>query len=470
VADLSLTRLTVAELARRIRAHDLSPVDVAEAFIERTEALEPQLNAWITVVPGHARASAKQAEAEIAAGGYKGPLHGIPVGLKDLFWTKGVRTTSGSRVTADFVPTEDATVVANLQEAGAYYLGKTNMVEYAYGGAEHNDAYGPPKNPWGLSHLTGGSSSGSGAAVAAGSVPIALGSDTAGSVRAPASLNGLTGHKPTYGLVSRFGVTPLSWSMDTVGPLARTAEDVAISMNVLAGHDPRDGASARHAKEDYVAALRNDLAGVRIGVLQDDYIWDVVVPEVKTAFDQAVSRLTSIGATTEALSMGDLEQLTAAQLTLTTGEANAYHQQMIRESPELYHPVVRRRIEAGFFLPAAAYVQAQRVRNMFADRFARLFETFDLLIAPTTPMPAPEFDAVAFRLPNGEMPSRELVRITRIFNPNGLPAISVPCGFTSAGMPIGMQMAGKPFADGLVIGTAHAYQQATDWHERRPNI
>ena len=199
-----------------------------------------------------------------------------------------------AEASADPIAIRDATALARLRAAGAVIVGTTNMVEFAYGGAEHNDAYGPPKNPWGLNHLTGGSSSGSGAAVAAGSVPIALGSDTAGSVRAPASLNGLTGHKPTYGLVSRFGVTPLSWSMDNVGPLARTAEDVAISMNVLAGHDPRDGASARHAKEDYVAALRAALAGVRIGVLQDDYIWDVVEPEVKTAFDQAVRRIASI--------------------------------------------------------------------------------------------------------------------------------------------------------------------------------
>jgi aspartyl-tRNA(Asn)/glutamyl-tRNA(Gln) amidotransferase subunit A len=470
MADVSLTAMTVAELAERIKARDVSPVDVAEAFIERTAVTEPKLNAWITQLPDQARAAAKRAEADIAAGNYKGPLHGIPVGLKDLFWTKGVRTTSGSAITKDFVPSEDATVVTKLQEAGAYVFGKTNMVEYAYGGSEHNEIFGAPKNPWGLEHVTGGSSSGSGAAVAAGQVPIALGSDTAGSVRAPAALCGLTGHKPTYGLISRTGVSPLSWSMDHVGPLAHTAEDVAIAMNAMVGYDSKDPGSANHAPENYVAALRSDLSGLRIGVLQDDFIWDVTVPEVKAAFDDAVAQISALGAATESVSIGNLERLAAAQSTITTAEANTYHHEMIQRAPELYHPVVRRRIEAGFFMPAAAYVQAQRVRALFEERYASLFETFDLLIAPTTPSPAPEADGQSIRLPNGEMPSRETVRITRIFNPNGLPAISMPTGFSDQGLPMAAQLVGKRFSDGLVIGAAHAYQQATDWHKHRPSL
>jgi aspartyl-tRNA(Asn)/glutamyl-tRNA(Gln) amidotransferase subunit A len=470
MADTSLTDMTVAELGTRIKAKDVSPVEVAEAFIERTAATEPLLNAWITQLPEQSRAAAKQAEAEITAGNYKGPLHGIPVGLKDLFWTKGVRTTSGSAITKDFVPSEDATVVAKLQDAGAYAFGKTNMVEYAYGGSEHNEIYGAPKNPWGLEHVTGGSSSGSGAAVAAGQVPIALGSDTAGSVRAPAALCGLTGHKPTYGLISRFGVSPLSWSMDHVGPLAHTAEDVAIAMNVMVGYDAKDPGSANHASEDYLAALRGDLSGLRVGVLQDDFIWEVTVPEVKAAFDDAVAQISALGAATEAVSIGDLERLAAAQFTITTAEANTYHHEMIQRAPELYHPVVRRRIEAGFFMPAAAYVQAQRVRALFEERYASLFETFDLLIAPTTPSPAPEANGQGIRLPNGEMPSRETVRLTRVFNPNGLPAITMPTGFSEQGLPMAAQFVGKRFSDGLVIGAAHAYQQATDWHTRRPSL
>ncbi|MEE8518912.1 MAG: amidase, partial [Dehalococcoidia bacterium] len=244
--------------------------------------------------------------------------------------------------------------------------------------------------------------------------------------------------------------------------------DVAIAMNVMVGYDPRDPGSADRPSEDYVAALRNDLKGLRIGVLQDDYVWDVTVPEVKQSFEQAVALLASIGATAEEVSVGNLEQVSAAQMTMTTAEANTYHHEMIRRAPELYHPVVRRRIEAGFFMPAAAYVQAQRVRALSDERFNSLFETFDLLVAPTTPMPAPRLDGIAERLPNGEMPSRELVRITRVFNPNGLPAISVPCGFSEEGLPMALQLVGKRFSDALVIGAAHAYQQATDWHTRRP--
>ena len=470
MADTLLTTMTVADLAKCIKAKDVSPVDVVEAFIKQTTATEPLLNAWITLIPDQARAAAKQAEAEIAAGNYKGPLHGIPVGLKDLFWTKGVRTTSGSAITKDFVPSEDATVVAKLQDAGAYAFGKTNMVEYAYGGSEHNAIYGAPKNPWKLDHVTGGSSSGSGAAVAAGQVPIALGSDTAGSVRAPAALCGLTGLKPTYGLVSRFGVSPLSWSMDHVGPLAHTAEDVAIAMNAMVGYDAKDPGSINHGLEDYVEALRNDFKGLRIGVLQDDFIWDVTLPEVKTAFDDAITLISGLGAATEPVYIGNLERLALAQVTITTAEANTYHHEMIQRAPELYHPVVRRRIEAGFFMPVAAYVQAQRVRALFEERYASLFATFDLLVAPTTPAPALEANGQSVRLPNGEMPSRETVRLTRIFNPNGLPAISMPTGFSDQGLPVAAQLVGKRFSDGLVIGAAHAYQQATDWHTHRPSL
>ena len=469
MADASLTLLTVAQLAKHLRGRDVSPVEVAQAFIERIDALEPRLNAFITKMPDQALAAARQAEQEIGQGNYRGPLHGIPVGFKDLFWTAGVRTTSGSRVTADFVPDEDAAAVALLRDAGAYAMGKTNMVEYAYGSAEHNDAYGPPRNPWGLDHVTGGSSSGSGAAVAAGMLPIALGSDTAGSVRAPASLCGLSGLKPTYGLVSRYGVTPLSWSQDHVGPMAHTAEDVAIAMNVLAGHDSRDPGSARHPKEDYTAGLDRGVAGLRIGVVNDDSIWGTVQPEVRSAFGAAMAELASLGATAEEVTVGGLEQLSAAQFSITSSEASTYHRNLILEHGELYHPVVRRRIEAGFFQSANAYVQARRVRGRFAARFASLFETFDLLALPTTPFPAPLLEGEV-RLPSGDMASREIVRLTRPFSPNGLPAISVPCGFSAEGLPLGLQLVGKPFADARVIASAHAYQQVTDWHTRRPDF
>jgi aspartyl-tRNA(Asn)/glutamyl-tRNA(Gln) amidotransferase subunit A len=468
VADATLTDLTVAELATRIHSRELSPLDVAHAFIDRTNALEPKLNAFITRTHDQALASAKQAEADIVAGRYKGPLHGIPIALKDLYWTRGVKTTSGSAITADYVPSEDATVVAKLQDAGAYSIGKTGMVEYAYGGFEHNQLYGDPKNPWNVAHMTGGSSSGSAAAVAAGQVPLALGSDTAGSVRGPASYCGLSGLKPTYGLVSKYGVSVLSYSLDHVGPMARTAEDVAIAMNAMAGHDPRDAASSDHAREDYVAQLRTDITGLRVGVLSDDFIWDVVHPEVKAAFDEAVRELSSLGAAAEEVSVGGLEQIATAQNVITIAEATSYHSERIRSRPELFHPSVRRKIEMGLFLPAEAYVRALRIRSVFERRYRGLFATFDLLAVPTTHITAPKFGQRVVPSSKGDIPASESVRITRLFNPNGLPAISVPCGFSSEGMPIGLQLVGKRFADGLVIGAAHAYQQTTDWHQRRP--
>jgi aspartyl-tRNA(Asn)/glutamyl-tRNA(Gln) amidotransferase subunit A len=470
MADQSITKLTVAGLAERIASKQLSPVDVAEAYIERIDALEPKLNAFITPTPDRARAAAKQAETDIQAGNYKGPLHGIPVALKDLYWTKGVRTTSGSAITGDFVPDEDATVVAKLQDAGAYSIGKTGMVEYAYGGFEHNDMFGEPKNPWNIEHLTGGSSSGSGAAVAASQAPLALGSDTAGSVRGPASYCGLSGLKPTYGLVSKFGVSVLSYSLDHVGPMAHTAEDVAIAMNAMVGYDTRDPNSADHEREDYVAQLRTDTKGLRIGLLGDDFIWKVVHPEVEDAFTAALRELESQGAAVEEVTLGDVEQLATAQNAITIAEANAYHTNRIRSQPELFNPAVRRKIEMGFFLPASAYVKALRIRALFERKFASLFGTFDLLAVPTTHIPAPRFGQKIVLSNRGEIPAAESVRITRLFNANGLPAISVPCGFSDKGMPIGLQLVGKRFADGLVIGAAHAYQQATDWHTRRPEL
>ena len=469
MADQPLTRMTVAELGRLLRDAQVSPVEVTEAFLERIDALEPKLNAFITVMRDQALTAARDAEAEIAAGRYRGPLHGIPVGLKDLFWTRGVRTTSGSVVTADFVPDEDATVVSRLGDAGAYPIGKTNMVEYAYGGAEHNDRYGAPRNPWALDRLTGGSSSGSGAAVAAGQVPLALGTDTAGSVRSPASLCGLSGLKPSYGLVSRFGVTPLSWSNDHVGPLARTVEDVAIAMNALAGHDPRDPTSVRREPQDYTRALTGDIKGLRIGVPRN-YIWEVMDPEVKGAFDKAMAQLGELGVVVDDVEIAGLDEIWAAQMTISSAEATAYHADRIRAQPELYHPTVRRRIEAGFFLPARAYVQAQRVRSAMARTFDDVFGRFDLLATPTTPSPAPRFEEAAQREPSGEVASRQLVRITRLFNANGLPAISIPCGFSSEGLPIGLQLVGKRFDDAAVIHAAHVYQTATGWHALRPEL
>ena len=352
-----LTRLTVAQLAQRIRSKEVSPVEVADAFLRRIEAVEPRLNAFITRLDDYARRAAATAEAEIMAGEYRGPFHGIPIGLKDLFWTKDIRTTSGSLLDADFVPAEDSAVASRLMAAGAYCVGKLHMTEFAFDGTSRNHHYGPARNPWDTARMAGGSSSGSGVAVASGEAPIAVGTDTGGSVRVPAALCGITGLKPTYGLISRFGVTPLSWSMDHVGPLARTVEDAALALNVLAGHDPRDRASVDATTQDYTLDPDRGVKGMRIGVPRE-YVWDMVDQEVHIAFDEAVAVMESLGADVQEVSIADLELINPAGSVVQTAEAATIHRSRLLASGDRYDPVIRRRFESGLFVPAEAYLTA----------------------------------------------------------------------------------------------------------------
>jgi aspartyl-tRNA(Asn)/glutamyl-tRNA(Gln) amidotransferase subunit A len=467
-----LDGLTIAQLAPRLRAKELSPVEVAQAAIQRAEETEPKLNSFITMTGDQAMAAARVAESEIAAGNYKGPLHGIPFVTKDLFWTKGVRTTSGSQADLDFVPDDDATVVRLLQEAGAYSIGKSNMSEWAFSITGYNTHFGFAHNPWGLDRVPAGSSSGSGTSVAAGVAPLSLGTDTGGSIRAPAAIVGLTGLKPTYGLVSRYGVTPLSWSLDHAGPLAHTAEDVALTMNVLAGHDPRDPYSADRAAVDHTAGLEAGIRGLRIGVPRE-YVWDVIDPEVETAVRAAIDKLGELGAVVTEVSIPELEWAPAVGATLTPVESASYHDSRIRRDGHLYDQGTRRRIETGFFIPAPTYMQAQRVRAMIGRKLASVFREVDLLATATMIVPAPPQALANDTLDIGgtTMPTNAaMIRLTQIFNVNGLPAISVPCGFSSDGLPLALQLVARPFEDALVLRTAHAYQQATDWHERRPRV
>lgn len=460
---------SVAELAKLISSREVSPVEIAEAFIARTSKVDPSLNAFITTTYDQALINAKQAETEIVNGRYRGPLHGIPIALKDLFWTKGIRTTSGSAITANFIPTEDASVVTKLLQAGSYSIGKTNMVEYAYGGAEHNELYGAPLNPWDTQRVTGGSSSGSAAAVAAGMVPLALGSDTAGSVRSPASLCGISGLKPTYGLVSKYGVSPLSWSQDHVGPMAKTVEDLAIALDAIAGYDTRDQSSVDQPHQIYATSLEANLHALRIAV-PSNHIWDVMHPEVRSAFEESMKTFSGLGAKVEYLEISELDYISIAQVAITLAEATSYHSKMIRSHPEMYHPGVRRRIESGFFLPANAYVDALRVRALMAKKWASLFKTYDLIATPTNPIYAPKFGELEVETNDGPITTRELVRLTRLFNPNGLPSLSIPNGFSSTNMPIGLQLTGNLFCDKNVLVAGHTFQQATNWHRRFPEI
>lgn len=470
MAHEDLTTLTVARLAELIRSKAVSPVEIADAFLRRIEEVEPRLNAFITRLDDHARRAAATAEAEIMAGEYRSPFHGIPVGLKDIFWTRGIRTTSGSLLDADFVPQVDSAVASRLTAAGAFCIGKLHMTEFAFDGTSRNHHYGPARNPWDTARMAGGSSSGSGVAVASGEAPIALGTDTGGSVRVPAALCGVTGFKPTYGLISRFGVTPLSWSMDHVGPLSRTVEDAALALNVLAGHDPRDRASVDSPVRDYTQDLDRGISGMRIGVPKE-YVWDMVDNEVRQAFDSAMKTLESLGATVVEVSIPDLELINPAGSVVQTSEAATIHRPRLLASGDRYDPVIRRRFESGLFIPAEAYLTAQRVRARCRQHILDTLERVDLLAVPTTSIPAPFIEQERIAVNGQEVSTREAVlRITRIFSAAGLPAISVPCGFTEARLPIGLQLVGKPLADAEVLQAAHAYQSATSWHMERPEL
>jgi len=467
IAANEIANLTLAALAERIAKRELSPVEVTQAYLDRIAQADPAIGAFITLTGDDALERAKRAEREIATDGPKGPLHGIPFATKDIFYTKGVRTTSGSRLEADFVPTRDARAVEVLQDAGAHSIGKAHTVEYAFDPTGRNEHYPTPHNPWRHGHYTGGSSSGSGAAVAAGMVPLALGSDTGGSIRIPSSFCGITGLKPTFGLVSRAGVTPLSWTLDTAGPMAHDALDVALAMNVLVGHDPADAGSVRRAPTDYTRGIEGGVVGLRIGV-PEDYITQLVDPEVKAAFDVAVAKLAELGASVEQVSIPELAWGEFFSIVITA-EAAALHRDQLRDRPEEFDQRVRLRLEAGSFIPAPTYLKAQQVRALFGKRLAKVYERFDLLAMPTTVMAAPQHDVPTVTVAGHEVNTRDTaIRHTRIFNQNGLPAISAPCGFSSLGLPIGLMLVGKAFADPLVLRATHAYQQATDWHTRRP--
>lgn len=468
--DENLTQLTVAQLGPLIQRGEISPLEVAKAFLRRIDSLEPHLNAFITRLDEHALQAARDAEAEILRGNYRGPFHGIPVGLKDLFWTKGIRTTSGSLIDSAFVPAEDSAVASLIKAAGAYCIGKLHMTEYAFDGTSLNHHYGPALNPWDPTRMAGGSSSGSGVAVASGEVPIALGTDTGGSVRVPSALCGITGLKPTFGLISRFGVTPLAWSMDHVGPMARTVWDAALALNMLVGHDSRDQGSAQMQRQDYLEDLGRGIQGVRVGVPQE-FIWEIMDLEVEQAFRTALTQIESLGASIQEVSAPDLGLINAAGSVVQTAEAATIHRAQVLNQGYRFDPVIRRRIESGLFISAEAYLHAQRVRAKLKGGLLEVLNQVDLLATPTTAIAAPEITQERVTISGQDVPIREaLLRITRVFSTVGLPAISVPCGFTEAGLPIGLQLVGKQFSESFLLRVAHAYQDSTTWHLRHSEI
>jgi len=462
--------LGAGELSRLIQKREISPVEIVKAHLNRIESLEPILNSFITLLADQAMEAARQAEKEIQAGRYRGPLHGIPLGLKDLFYTKGIRTTSGSKIFDTFIPNVDGTVVTKLKEAGTLLLGKLNMHPFAYGPTGENQEYGHMHNPWNPELITGGSSGGSGSAAASGQCTLTMGSDTGGSVRIPAALCGLVGLKPTYGRVSRYGLTPLAWSQDHVGPMARSVEDCALAMNAIAGYDPNDPTSMDAPVPDYSKALTGEIRGLRIGVPKE-YFEIPVDSQVKGHFWKAMGRLGELGAVISEVSWPMFHDSMAIASTIQMSEATAYHSDLIKAHGPRVYPPVRLRLEAGFFISAIDYIQAQRARAPFYHQSLRLFEKVDLLAGPTVPVTAFKIGLDKVKVGQANVGAISLLtQYTRPFNLNGFPAITLPCGFSDDGLPIGLQLAGRPFEEEMVLRLAHAYEASTDWHLRRPRI
>ncbi len=470
-ADRDLAYLSIEALGERLRRRELSPVEITRLYLDRIAALDPTLHAFITVTGAQALADAATAEREIAADQYRGPLHGVPLAIKDLFYTAGVRTTAGSRILADFVPTEDATVVARLRAAGALSVGKTNMEEFAYGATSLNPHYGECRNPWDPERIAGGSSGGSAAAVAAALCAGALGSDSGGSIRQPAALCGLVGLKPTYGRVSKHGVVPLSWSQDHVGPMTRTVRDAALLLQALAGHDPRDPASSAAPVPAYLDGIEAGVAGLRLG-LPRDFFFERVDPATEAAVRGAAATLAGLGGRLDDVPLPQAAAAFAAGAAILFAEATSYHERWLRTRPGDYDPAVRARLEVGSALLATDYLKAQRARRLLVEQTVRLFDGVDVLLTPTAAVPAPRRDEHLIRWPDGteEDVRGATLRFTRVFNLLGFPAVSVPCGMTTSGLPLGLQIVGRPFAEATVLRVARALELAQPWAGRRPPL
>jgi aspartyl-tRNA(Asn)/glutamyl-tRNA(Gln) amidotransferase subunit A len=439
-------------------------VELTRQCLAQIEKLNPTLNAFITVTAESALAAARTAEAEILRGHWRGPLHGIPLALKDLIDTAGIRTTGASALFKNRVPAEDAEVVGRLKDAGAVLLGKQNLHEFAYGGSSMISHYGEVRNPWDPACIAGGSSGGSAASVAAGLGYAAIGTDTAGSVREPAALCGVVGLKPTYGRVSARGVIPLSPSLDHIGPITRTVSDAAVMLQAIAGHDARDRNSADVPVPDYLASLRNGLKRARIGVPRK-FFYDDLDPEIANAVEQALDTLRRF-----ASNLSEIEIDVPTDRTLQTAEAYACHAEFVSRSSELYQPETLRRIRQGEGIGSAQIEQWRLEQEKIRSEIDRVFEDVDVLVTPTTPVLASTI-AELKQFPELLRP-REilLLRNTRPVNVWGLPAISVPCGFTTAGLPIGLQIVGPHWGEGEVLQLAYAYEQATAWHKRSPRL
>ncbi|WP_328659667.1 amidase [Streptomyces sp. NBC_00334] len=446
--------LSLTEASRAVRARELSPVELTESVLARIAAVEGRLGAYVTVAAEAARAAAIRAEREISGSGPRGPLHGIPMALKDLIDAEGMPTTASSRVRAGHVAERDSRVAERLGAAGAVLLGKTHTHEFAYGLTTPQT-----NNAWDHGRVAGGSSGGSAVAVAAGGATFAMGTDTGGSIRVPAALNGVVGLKPTYGLVPRAGVTSLSWSLDHVGPLARTVQDVALVLSATAGHDPRDPVSVSGPVPDRFPG--GDLRGLKVGVPRNHY-FERVTPEVEESVRGAIERLAELGAELVDVEIPMARYLQAVQWGLMVPEATAYHERSLRAAPDLYAADVRILLEAGELTSAGDYLRAQRARTMMRDAWARMFDGIDVLAAPTVPMTATEAGQEAVEWPDGttEAVSDSYVRLCAPANITGVPALTLPVGHDRAGLPIGMQLMARSFHDATVLRVGRVYEES----------
>ncbi|GAB1327067.1 amidase [Streptomyces sennicomposti] len=447
--------LSLAAAAQEIRERRLSPVELVDSVLDRIEQVEPQVAAYVAVSADQARVAAREAEREVAQGSYRGPLHGIPVGLKDLIDVVGVSTTASSRTRAGHRAASDSAVVASLRAAGAILVGKTHTHEFAYGLTTPQT-----NNAWDRGRVAGGSSGGSAVAVASGAATFALGTDTGGSIRVPATLNGVVGLKPTYGLVPRHGVTSLSWSLDHVGPITRTVDDAALVLTAIAGHDARDPASAAVPSADYRPSPDPDLTGVRVGVPRT-YYFEHVDADVEAAVRRAIAQLETLGARLIEIDIPMTRYIQATQWGLMVPEATAYHESTLRTVPELYQADVRILLEAGELMGAGDYLRAQRARTLMRGAWARILEEVDVIAAPAVPMAAVPSGQETVTWPDGtvESVSDAYVRLSSPANITGVPALSVPVGQDTAGMPIGMQLLGRPFAERTLLLVGHAYER-----------
>ena len=458
----ALPFLNVEEASALVRAKKVSPVELTRACLARIETLNPSLNAFITITAESALAEAERAESEVQRGRWRGPMHGIPIALKDLIDTAGVRTTGASALFKDRIPQQDAAVVQRLKDAGAILLGKLNMHEFAYGGTSVPSYYGRVSNPWDLERITGGSSGGSAAAVAAGLCYVALGSDTGGSIREPSALCGIVGLKPTYGRVSNRGVIPLSWSLDHIGPMTRTVADAAIALQTIAGYDPNEITSQDRPVGQYLEGMRRSRGRLRIGVPRE-FFYENLHPEVQAAIDRALTVLGTLGAETH-----DVALQVSTDRTVIRAEAYAYHAEYIAKTPELYLPETLAKLQLGAGIDGPTYIRARRDLDRLRRSTLNVFSSVDLLVTPTTPIPAPKASDYPTTFAGVLALDGSLLRNTRPFNMYGFPTISVPCGITSAGLPIGLQISGPLWEEQRVLGLARAFQEATDWHTRRP--